>query len=170
MEITERSERFAAESMSRRGMLRLMGGAALAAVPAVALVSDASAGRSWCRMDPVLKIDGQVVDVYLESYQEMNTAATGPTQINVLIPKGSTGTVLATDRGFGGNGYSISFSTSSTLLKTNRHTQVQVSVYQPANASTLPVKVYFTPRSTGVLKNASNIAGRANKWIVLKTS
>ena len=159
-----------AEPLTRRRMLRLIGGVALAAVPGVAIAQEASAGRSWCRWDPVLKIDGQVVDVWLSSYTEMNTAATGPTQINVLIPRGSTGSVLATDNGFGGNGYSISFSTSRSLRKSSTHSQVQISVFQPASTSKLPVKVDFTPRSTGVLTSAASVLGRANKWIVIKTS
>lgn len=154
----------------RRAMLRMIGGAGLAVVPALTLAGSASAGRTWCRTDPVLKIDGQVVDLFITSYPEMDEAASGPTQIDVLLPLGSEGSVQAVDRGFGGHGYTIAFGNSNALAKSGGHTQVQISVYQPAADKNLPVRLEFTPRSTGALTSAANATGRANKWVVLKTS
>jgi hypothetical protein len=146
------------------------------ALPALALVAvslllaapGASAGRMWCLSDPVVKIDGHVADVWLSSYVEMNQAATGPTQIVVTVPTGVAAELLAVDNGFGGHGYDIGFAESSKLKATATSIQVQVQVFAPATDGSLPLKVQFTPRSTGPLKAAS-ASGFANAWVTLKT-
>lgn len=144
---------------------------ALFFVALVVGVPDVSAGRTWCRTDPVIKVDGQVADIWVSSYTEMNTSATGPVKIVVPIPTGSTGAVYAMDNGFG-QGYQISFVKSSSMQRTATHTQVRVQVYAPAKDSTLPVQVDMMPRSqngnTGVLLGAS-ASGTANKWVSLTT-
>jgi hypothetical protein len=155
-----------AQPFSRRRLLRIAGGVDLAAVPALSLANEASAGRSWCRWDPVLKIDGQVVDLRIGSPTDMNDAATGPTIIDVQVPSGSRAYVIATDQGFGRNGYDIDIRTSDRLSRSYRSTEVKISVFQPSDID-LPVTVYFSPRSTGRLSEASDRSGRSNEWIVL---
>jgi hypothetical protein len=140
----------------------------LAACALLLAMPGASAGRSWCMNDPVVKIDGHVADVFVSSYVEMDAAATGPTQIVVTVPTGVSTELLAVDNGFGGHGYAVSFATSSRLKATATGIQVQVEVYAPATDGSLPVKVQFTPRSTGPLKAAS-ATGLANAWVTLKT-
>jgi hypothetical protein len=130
-------------------------------------VTPASAGRVWCSRDPVIKVNGQVVDVLVSSYSEMNASATGPIQFVVTVPVGSTASVLATDKGFG-YGYSVSVKTSSTLTKAAKSTQVRVEVYAPAADATLPVKIDVKPRSVGTVR-ATTTQGLANRWVTAKT-
>src|SRR4051794_4662388 len=98
--------------MNRRHVLRLVGGAALAAVPALRLAGEAAAGRTWCQTDPVVKIDGKTADVFLSSYTDLNAAAIGPAQLVITVPVGVSAVLLAVDRSFGGWGYQISFAQS----------------------------------------------------------
>jgi hypothetical protein len=127
----------------------------------------ASAGRVWCSRDPVIKVNGQVVDVLVSSYAEMNASATGPVQFVVTVPVGSSATVLATDKGFG-YGYSVTVKTSSALTKTAKSTQVRVEVYVPSVDGTLPVKIDVKPRSVGLVR-ATTTQGLANTWVTAQT-
>jgi hypothetical protein len=130
-------------------------------------VTPASAGRVWCSRDPVIKVNGQVVDVLVSSYTEMNASANGPVMLVITVPVGSTASVLATDNGFG-YGYSVTVKTSSTLTKTAKSTQVRVEVYAPAADATLPVKIDVKPRSVGLVK-AATTQGLANSWVTAQT-
>jgi hypothetical protein len=133
---------------------------------------EASAARGWCRFDPVIMVDGQLADVFVGSTLEMLLTATGPVKIEVTIPTGSTGFVVLTDLGFL-KGYSIVFKQSSSLVRTSRHTQVQVRVYAPAKSSTLPVTVTFAPRSLSSslldILIGTSVDGHANEWVSLTT-
>jgi hypothetical protein len=133
---------------------------------------EASAARGWCRFDPVIMVDGQLADVFVGSTLEMLLSATGPVKIEVIIPTGSKGYVVLTDLGFL-KGYSIVFKQSSSLVRTSRHTQVQVRVYAPAKSSTLPVTVTFAPRSLSSslldILIGTSVDGHANEWVSLTT-
>jgi hypothetical protein len=132
----------------------------------------ANAARGWCRMDPVIMVDGQLADVFVGSSLEMLLKATGPIRIVVTVPTGSNAKVVLTDVGFG-RGYSFEFKQSSTLKRTATHTQIRIRVYAPASSSALPVSVNFAPRSIGssltaiLFGKTSN--GYANSWVSLTT-
>jgi hypothetical protein len=102
-------------TMDRRSALRLLGGAALAALAASATATRAEAARTWCRTDPVVKIDGQVADVWLSSYWELHKTATGPSEIVISVPPGVSTELLASDLGFGRHGYVVSFQEDPSL-------------------------------------------------------
>jgi hypothetical protein len=58
----------------------------LGALALLVLAAPATAGRKWCAKDPVFKIDGQVIDVLVSSYEEMLTTASGPVRIVLALP------------------------------------------------------------------------------------
>jgi hypothetical protein len=155
--------------LSRRKAVQAIGGAFVAGWVIATSAHPAAAGRTWCKFDPVLKIDGQVVDIFVSSVVEMKRLATGPTKIIVELPYGSSGSVCAVDSGFGGWGYDIEFDVNQNLAKSDTHTQVDILVLQPAAEKSLPVIVEFTPRGVGVLERASAVTGTANKWIAIET-
>jgi hypothetical protein len=154
-------------SFTRRKFLRLLGGAALAPVAAGAAADGAEAARTWCRTDPVVKIDGKVADVWLSSYQELHETATGPSQIVVSVPPGVSTELLATDLGFGRHGYVVSFQEDPSLRWNGRQPSVAISVYTPSGDSSLPLRVDFTPRSSRLTAARAN--GSVNQWITLQT-
>lgn len=149
-------------------MRRILSAVALMAILTLLLTAPASAARTWCARDPVIAIDGQIVDIRVWSYLEMDAAATGPVQIVIAIPAGKSGKVLATDQGFG-YGYAISFQASKQLkVRPDGSYQIKVAVYAPATDKTLPVRVDITPRSAfGVI--ATTAQGRANSWLNVQT-
>jgi hypothetical protein len=146
----------------------------LAALVAVTVgVQPADAARGYCRVDPVIMVDGQLADVFVTSTIEMLTSATGPISMEIVIPVGSRGSVWLTDVGFL-RGYNIVFKQSSALKRTATHTQVRVRVYAPAKNSSLPVTVTFAPRTlSSSLREVlfgSSASGYANAWVTLTTS
>lgn len=155
--------------LNRRSFAAVVAGAALAG----AGIRAASAGLSWCRVDPVVSIDGQLADIFVASDVKMLLAATGPIKLRIAIPKGSKKLVVLTDLGFG-KGYNISWVETSTLVRKDGRTPVTVEVYAPANDSSLPVTVTFAPRSLGSslgdILFGMNAEGSANSWVKLKPS
>jgi hypothetical protein len=155
----------------RRFSRRTFAAMAAGAVLAGAGINAASAGRSWCRVDPVVMIDGQLADIFVSSDLKMLLGqATGPIKIKVSIPEGSRGWVVLSDLGFG-RGYDIDFIETSDLARVNRRTPVIVDVYAPAKDSSLPVTVTFAPRTlSSSLKDilfGMSADGNANEWIRL---
>jgi hypothetical protein len=143
---------------------------ALAAVALMLVMTAGGAGAwgiSWCQSDPVLKINGQVVDVRVSSVTEMKSLATGPIQLVVTVPTGTSTELLAADQGFG-YGYRVSFVQSDRLLKKAVGAEVQLAVYAPASDGSLPVKVGFRPLSAnGEFTLAASAIGTANTWVSL---
>jgi hypothetical protein len=155
-----------AQPLSRRHALRLLGGAALAAVPAFRLAGDVSAARGWCRADPLLRIAGQYVHVYISSYAAMLKSATDKIRLTVILPPGVAGRKVDVLADFG-KGYDIRFLSSSALQVVNGRVPVIAAVYCPARDSTLPVIVDFAPVGTGPLSPGS-ATGTANAWVSLR--
>ena len=131
----------------------------------------AEAARGWCKVDPVILVDGQLADVFVGITPDMLLKATGPIKMEILIPNGSKGYVVLTDVGFL-RGYQITFKESSNLTKTRKQTQIQVRVFAPSKGS-LPVTVTFAPRSLGSsltdILFGKSVDGKSNTWVTLKT-
>lgn len=150
-----------------RRVLAIFG--ALSAV--VILTASVSAGRAWCRADPIVVINGSVVDIQVGSTLEMYKSATGPIEMVVTVPHGSHAFVLLEDFGFG-KGY------NTKVVKGNvpNGARAVVAVYAPAANSSLPVSVHglrVTVDLWGLLRLRPNILwagsmqGSANSWITM---
>lgn len=136
--------------VSRFGRSRIsttFGAVALALALLVGMVGDAGAGRTWCRMDPVIKIDGKVADIWLNGAVELNSSATGPAQIVVRVPLGVRAEVLATDLGFNKQGYVITFREDPSLGRNASGPQIVIWASVPSPDDSLPLEVVFAPRS-----------------------
>ena len=155
---------------TRRDAVRLLGLAALA-LPAALVPRAAAATHGWCRTDPIVRIDGQTADILLSSHLEMRLLATGPAEVVVAVPTGVSARLVATDPGFGGNGYDVRFEESGRLDDDEQVLEVRIKVYAPALDGlhgALPVRVDFTPRGDGRLVPGRAI-GLANEWVTLRT-
>ena len=152
-------------TMTRRFAVSLIG-AALVAVPAgLAGRADVSAGRAWCRADPVLRIGGQTAHVYLTSPGAMLKSATDKIRLNVTVPRGVDGKLIDILADFD-RGYDVRFTTSSTLEVADGRIPVVLAAYCPARDGTLSVTVEFAPVDVGPLTPAT-AEGTANTWITV---
>jgi hypothetical protein len=136
---------------------------ALAVLAALVTGSSAQAGKGWCRVDPIIIIDGEITDVVVGSDLSALVSTTGPIKIIVTIPPKTMAVKLISDLGFG-RGYDIKIVTSDALVKTRKHTPVQIKVYVPAKSDSMPVSVYFSPRLLGILSPVS-VDGHANSGV-----
>ena len=153
----------------RRDAVRLLGLAALA-LPAALRPRTADALRGWCRLDPIVTIDGQLASIFIASYLEMQLLATGPTEVVVTVPPGIRSRLVATDLGFGLHGYDVRFAESDELTATQDGLEVQIKVVVPARDAAdgpLPVTVDFIPLGFGRLTPGS-AEGLANTWVILR--
>jgi len=144
----------------------------LALVAVLVLVTSASAGRAWCRADPVLMLDGDVVDIQVSSSLAMYRSAAGPIEMVVTVPNNVRANVLLQDFGFG-RGYDVEIVRSDAL---DPGVRARVALRAPASDSTLPVTVHGSRVSlslSGLFGRNFNVLwvddakGGANEWIVL---
>jgi len=161
--------------LHRRGVI---GGAIGLAAGAVLDAGPVAAGRGWCRVDPVVAIDGEVADIFVAVPLADILAVNGATEIVVALPAGVDGRLVvpglwATEKGdFSGAGFRhgeyTRFVKSRRLERTRDGIEVKVSVRVPARGK-VPVRVEFAPRIVGVLRPDAT-KGAANAWVRLKTT
>lgn len=148
-------------------MKRFLVSPVLVFVAVVALAGPVAAGRSWCRTDPVIAVDGTLADVFVSGPVEAPLLVTGPTEIVVTVPVGVDAQLILAELGFG-KGQVVTFRESPKLKRTATGIQLEIGVYVPAVDSDMPVRVEFAPRIVGLLAPES-VEGTANQWVVLKT-
>jgi hypothetical protein len=153
--------------LTRRRALRLLGAAALAALPAASAGGDASASKGWCRSDPAFLVGDRVVDVVLGSDPAMLAAATGPIELVLAVPVGVPASLLAADAGFG-YGYTIAIREAADLLATTEGAQLRIAALAPATDDRLPVTIYFTSLDADGSLTQKEATGAANGWITLQ--
>ena len=154
--------------LTRRQAARLLGGAALALAPGLALPRGAGAFRRWCRVDPVFRIGGQTAHVYVSAkVNNMHAAralATGKTKLVLTVPVGVKVRHVASDDGFG-YGYEVAVEEAADLDGTGQVLPVRVAVTVPMATSNVEVRVEFVPRrAKGRLRPGSG-EGTANAEI-----
>jgi hypothetical protein len=148
---------------SRRHALRLFTGGAVAATVGLRSALSTEAARRWCVADPVLRIAGQEVHVYISSPPEMLQSATDKIRLTVTLPSLVSGKLIDIESDFG-EGYDVRFYTSSSLVATVGHVPMLIAVYCPARDSSLAVNVKVAPVGTGPV-SAASASGTANTWI-----
>jgi hypothetical protein len=152
----------------RRATRRAVGSAlALGAVALALTARPALAGRAWCRTDPVVSIDGTLVDIFVAGPLRAPLVAKGPNQVVVSVPIGVEAFLAIADPGFG-KGTDVIFKESSKLRRTQGGIEVKVRVFVPTTERKMPVRVEFAPRIVGIL-DPDTVDGTANRWVPLKT-
>ena len=150
---------------TRRRLLQLATGAALAAAPALRPVA-ALAGRQWCRTDPVVQIHGHTahiyVDAWLKNIKQAKRLATGPTKIVVTVPRNVRVRHVASDKGFG-FGYDFVFEEADIVPGPPFPIPVQVRVYVPMKEHDVRLRARFVPTRPGRLE-AGGGEGGSNAW------
>lgn len=145
--------------LSRRLLLRTaaVGTAGLA----LAGRSDgALAGRVWCRVEPLIRVNGRLVDLWVAGEDGTLAASTGPIQMTCYVPVGAAVEYLSADDGFG-FGYAFGFAEDASLKITQRgNTRIRVETFAPASAQ-LRIQVEVQDVESGQLVRSSN--GRTNQ-------
>jgi hypothetical protein len=137
--------------------------AVLASGAALGRARDGGASIVWCRTDPIITVNGRTFHVYVLSTEAMYRQATGPTEIIVKYPQGTSasGQLVPGDNGFG-RGYNLNLQPTSGLQASGGSFQIKVAVRVGANDSSLPVRMEAVRSSDGRLLAAKQ--AYANNW------
>ncbi len=124
---------------------------ALSAILAVlVLVLPASAGYTWCKSDPVISLDGTLVDITVAVPLEYVPAVNGPINIEVKTPKTVQRELVLSDLGYNGHGVVVVFTDGSGVVQ-DKEFQADIMVEVPVDSSQLapgevvPVEVTVLP-------------------------
>src|SRR5687767_5827737 len=97
-------------------MPRRMLAVALAIIIMLVSGSTVSAGKQWCRADPVLEVEGTRIQVLVGIPAAQQALVNGPIAIDVQTPPGAARQVVMTDAGFNGHGEAVGFSDSTHAI------------------------------------------------------
>jgi hypothetical protein len=161
------SRRFVRDASQRRWPARVRLGLPLSfAISALASGGrGADASRGWCRMDPVLLIDGWPAQVFVAVRLDDLPKVSGATEIAVTTPASIGALHLASTVDFG-YGEVVTTAQSALLAVTAQGIEVRVGIHVPATDA-VPVRVSFVPRGAGPPRSAS-AEGTANAWFELQ--
>jgi hypothetical protein len=126
-------------------------------------------GRQWCKKTlPIVAVNGKRVDISWESYNEINLEVTGPTQVEVKVPPGSTHEVLDESESFGGLGYTWQFLEDASCDVTSSGAKIRVRSFTPSNPDSMnagepfPIRLSADPLDSN--NGTATVSGYANAW------
>lgn len=155
-------------TLTRRQSLRLLAGVALATIPAVRFTNDAAAGRSWCRYDPTVVVDGKIVHLWVSGLLDTTYTVNGPTQVVIRVPVGVAFELLDQDAGFG-LGYDISFVEDPKLKVLVKHLEIAADVFVPTDDSGKGQMILVEWIPDGTVDVAADKQGVTNSWLTVAT-
>jgi hypothetical protein len=125
--------------------------------------SYASASVRWCRSDPIVVIDGYVVDIQVSVPIDQLLKVTGATEIVIITPVGVEVALATPGVGFG-YGEHVTFMESASKRVTGEGMEIRVKVLVPTSDDSVPVLLQVSPGIVGLLAPETN-EGVANEWV-----
>jgi hypothetical protein len=123
----------------------------------------ASASARWCRSDPVVVIDGYVVDIQVGVPIDQLLKVTGATEIVITTPPGVDVALATPGIGFG-YGEHVTFRESPSMSVTAEGMEIRVKVLVPTSDDSVPVLLQVSPGIVGLLA-PETAEGVANEWV-----
>lgn len=158
-------QRLLSRSCGRRSTLRWA--AALAAVGTTGIFRPALAARGWCRSDPLVRIDDELMYIVCTAPRTIRQATTGPTEIVVTVPGGIQTKLVAAGASFG-KGETVRFAYSREAVDAKSGIDIKVEARVPAGED-LPIGLEVARRTRGNHKKPARAQGRTNRWVALLT-
>jgi len=134
---------------------------------ALAETSGASASARWCRSDPVVVIDGYVVDIQVGVPIDQLLKVTGATEIVITTPPGVDVALATPGIGFG-YGEHVTFRESPSKSVTAEGMEIRIKVLVPTSDDSVPVLLQVSPGIVGLLA-PETAEGVANQWVAQRT-
>lgn len=108
----------------------------------------------WCKTDPVVSLNGRLVDIQVDIPLEYVTLVDGPTLIDVQTPKSVVRKLVFNGPGFNGHGETVAFANRSGSLKNGQFpttVQVRVPIDESKLAAGEVVPVQVTVATDGAI-------------------
>jgi len=136
-------------------MLRRLGLAiSLGVLAVLCAVLPASAGWTWCRTDPIVRLNGTQYQIIVSVPVDYVPVVTGATQVVVSVPDDVDRALVSTDAGFNGYGESVSFGHLSRQdgelgrFPVNIRVTIPINLAQLGLGQAVPVRVVVKLDST----------------------
>ncbi len=152
-------------------MRRLFLCLSLAILATMLIASPASAGRRWCARDPIVILNGNVVQVWIAIPDASVQLVNGPVEVKFETPKGINRLITLTDDGFNGHGEVVSFSDNvSGIVDKRGEFPVRIRVSVPtdtAQATLLDMSPTFPIQITVIEGNETHVFQGVNTgtWV-----
>jgi hypothetical protein len=156
---------------TRRRVLRILAGASLATASALAPRA-ASAGRGWCKVDPIIRLGAENIGpeihvwaaVRWDSMREARRLSRGPIEVELFLPVGVPAVRLDKNGGFG-DGFRVRFRRDPRLRATGT-IQLRVRVLVPFDRNTASMSyVTMRTRPNSRPRKVAGTRGRTNRWM-----
>ena len=134
------------------------------------LAAPAMAGRTWCARDPIVRINGHDVQLWVGIPVEYVPLVSGPIDIEILTAKPVDGEVLFLDEGFNGYGETVRFG----LMRKGRvyddgSFDIQLNVKVPISDRKIrkvPLQLTFTIGGEAVMSGGDTTVDSADGTMV----
>jgi hypothetical protein len=138
--------------------------ATLAAAGTAMLNRSADAARGWCRSDPLIRIEDELVYVVFSAPVSIRRRVTGPTEIVVRVPTGVETEVISEGSGFG-EGEIVRFEEMAGAVMFGSNIPIEIEATVPARED-LPIAMEFARRTRG-RHTPERAEGWTNNWLRL---
>ncbi len=106
----------------------------------------AFAGVSWCRADPIVRLNGTDVQIWVAVPEQYQSLVNGPIEVSIGVPGSVSREVVLLDSGFNGYGETVTFTDRGRVWYGGRFItvitiRVPVAVSAPYEAYSIPVQV-----------------------------
>lgn len=152
---------------------RVATSAVVAGLALMLILSPASAGRMWCRADPVIGYGDANVRIWVEIPAEYEQLVTGPIAFVVNHPSQLDPEVRFTDSGFNGFGEVVSFASRDTNAAAGRVTyseRAEMSIVASVPLDTARLAEEFGVRSGRIPMRMIILDAAGREYVVNGTS
>lgn len=137
-------------------MRRLSLSALVLLIPLLLLALPAHAEVEWCKSDPVIRLNGTLVQIWVAIPAEYQALVDGPVEFEIRTPKGVVRELVSTDDGFNGYGEVVRFGDLKGVVENGTFpTEVRVRVpidwSQLESDKPIPVQVEVIPENAGAV-------------------
>lgn len=133
-------------------MRRITISALLAMLLIVIAIAPAGAwGVTWCRVDPVVRLNGTEVSILVAVPEEYKQYVNGPIDVVIRTPAEVTRELIMTDAGFNGHGETVAFRDTDGTVNSIGRFDIVVRVRVPIDYAAMgsdedvPVEVTINP-------------------------
>jgi len=138
-------------------------------VLSLVLVARPTSADGWCRIDPIVRVDGQEASIYIVTQADSTARAHSYANVLVEYPWQSQGELVWVDPNHGfGYGFGVQVVPSDSLSYPAGGIGIRISVMVATGQNDQPVMVEWAPGPEGSATYAS-VIGTTNSWIVLDT-
>jgi hypothetical protein len=124
-------------------------------VAVLVMALPAVAGREWCAKDPIVALNGNVVQILVAVPEGMDVDVTGPIHVAIETPEDVTHELLFTDSGFNGFGETVAFESVPGKIKRDGSFKAEIDVTVPVAAEPLPMQVTVITDTETIVREGS---------------